>query len=97
MTKTAKNIVHLQRINAAQNMHRFYMLTIQPTLFGEASLIRNWGRIGSSGQTMIETFLYPDDAYTALLRIERQKIRRGYQDATMRQNQSVQTFASSPS
>lgn len=61
-------------------MHRFYLLAIQPTLFGEASLIRNWGRIGSAGQTMIETFQHCDDANTAFLRIERQKIRRGYQD-----------------
>ena len=48
--------VNLHRIDAAQNMRRFYTLTIQPTLFGGASIIRNWGRIGSNGQTMMETF-----------------------------------------
>lgn len=61
-------------------MRRFYMLSIQPTLFGEVSLIRNWGRIGAAGQTMVETFDRPLDAKAAFLRIERQKIRRGYRD-----------------
>ena len=39
--------VHLRRIDPAQNMRRFYSLSIQPTLFGGASLIRDWGRIGT--------------------------------------------------
>ncbi|WP_083869762.1 WGR domain-containing protein [Bradyrhizobium sp. WSM1253] len=37
-------------------MRRFYALFTQPTLFGEMSLIRNWGRIGTSGKTMVQTF-----------------------------------------
>ena len=73
--------VHLHRIDAAQNMRRFYGIAIQPTLFGGASVIRNWGRIGAGGQTMMETFDHPDDANMALLRLERTKRRRGYRDA----------------
>ncbi len=42
--------VHLHRIDPERNMHRFYLLTVQPTLFGGVSVIRNWGRIGSSGR-----------------------------------------------
>lgn len=41
--------LHLRRINPALNMRRFYTLSIQPTLFGGASLVRNWGRIGVGG------------------------------------------------
>ncbi|WP_425291569.1 WGR domain-containing protein [Aminobacter anthyllidis] len=37
-------------------MRRFYGLTLQPTLFGGVSVIRNWGRIGTNGQATIETF-----------------------------------------
>nr|WP_172690558.1 WGR domain-containing protein [Agrobacterium deltaense]ASK48386.1 WGR domain-containing protein [Agrobacterium deltaense] len=73
--------VHLHRIDAAQNMRRYYRIAIQPTLFGGASVVRNWGRIGSGGQTMMETFDHPDDADTALFLIERTKRRRGYRDA----------------
>ncbi|MQB08201.1 WGR domain-containing protein [Agrobacterium tumefaciens] len=73
--------VHLHRVDAAQNMRRHYRIAIQLTLFGGASVIRNWGRIGSGGQTMMQTFDHVDDANTALSRLERTKRRRGYQDA----------------
>ena len=72
--------VHLHRIDAARNMRRFYTLAIQPTLFGGASVIRNWGRIGSNGQTMMETFDSQEDASMTLSRIERTKRTRGYRD-----------------
>lgn len=62
-------------------MRRFYGIAIQPTLFGGASVIRNWGRIGAGGHTMMETFDHPDGANMALSRLERTKRRRGYRDA----------------
>ncbi len=74
--------VHLRRINPDQNMWRFYSLTIQQTLFGGASLVRDWGRIGSRGQSMMETFDTSEDAGVALTRIERSKRRRGYCDVS---------------
>lgn len=72
--------IHLRRIDPAQNMRRFYTLAIQPTLFGGASVIRNWGRIGTNGQSMMETHDQWDDAVMAKVRIERSKRRRGYGD-----------------
>ncbi|WP_432288680.1 WGR domain-containing protein [Aminobacter sp. BA135] len=36
-------------------MCRFHGLTLQPTLFGGASVIPNWGQIGTNEQAMIET------------------------------------------
>ncbi|MGO4562149.1 WGR domain-containing protein [Rhizobiales bacterium 3FA27D7] len=71
--------VHLRRIDPSRNMRRFYTLAIQPTLFGGASVIRNWGRIGTSGQSKMETFDSDDDA--AAVRLERTKRRRGYRDS----------------
>ena len=62
--------VHLRRIDPTRNMRRFYVLTVQLTLFGGASLVRDWGRIGCRGQTMMETFKNPTDAASALKRIE---------------------------
>lgn len=73
--------VHLRRIDATQNMRRFYVLAIQPTLFGGASVIRNWGRIGTNGQSMVQTFDQSEEADSALVRLERSKRRRGYRDA----------------
>lgn len=78
MEKEDRSPVHLRRIDPSQNMRRFYMLAIQPTLFGGASVIRNWGRIGTSGQSMMETFDSEGEAATASTRLERTKRRRGY-------------------
>jgi predicted DNA-binding WGR domain protein len=72
--------VHLRRIDPSQNMRRFYVLAIQPTLFGGASLMRNWGRIGTNGQSMMQTFDRSQEADGAFVRLERAKRRRGYRD-----------------
>ena len=81
--------IHLRRIDPAQNMRRFYSLSVQPTLFGGASLIRDWGRIGTRGQTMMETFDTANNADLAFDRLERSKRRRGYRDAFAAQATSV--------
>lgn len=70
--------LHLRRVDAARNMKRFYMLSIQPTLFGGFSLVRNWGRIGTNGQTMVQTFDGSAEAGEAFGRLERVKRKRGY-------------------
>lgn len=72
--------IHLYRIDPSQNMRRSDALAIQPTLFGGASVVRNWGRIGTNGQSMIETFDSDEDAVSASRRFERMKRRRGYRD-----------------
>lgn len=79
--------IHLHRIDPTRNMHRFYSLSMQPTLFGGTSIIRNWGRIGTRGQAMVQTFDKIDDARSALTRIEASKRRRGY-SAPLRQTLS---------
>ena len=73
--------LHLCRIDATRNMRRFYLLSIQPTLFGGVSLIRNWGRISTSGQVMMQTFEDSAEAGEAFGRLERAKRRRGYASA----------------
>ncbi|WP_409187654.1 WGR domain-containing protein [Bradyrhizobium sp. RDM4] len=78
MPKPEPEPIHLRRIDAAHNMRRFYALSTQPTLFGEMSLIRNWGRIGTSGKTMVQTFDGSAEAIEAFVRLERAKRRRGY-------------------
>ncbi|UPK31496.1 WGR domain-containing protein [Bradyrhizobium sp. 195] len=54
--------------------YAFYALSTQPTLFGEISLIRIWGRIG----TVVQTFDGSADAIEAFRRLERAKRRRVY-------------------
>lgn len=68
----------LRREDPSQNMRRFYRMVIQPDLFGGASLIREWGRIGSPGTVRIDH--HPDEgmALTALMALATEKRRRGY-------------------
>ncbi len=70
--------VQMRRIDPARNMRRFYRLSVQRDLFGRASLVRKWGRIGFRGQMMVET--HPDEgmAITALMKLAAVKKRRGY-------------------
>ena len=48
------------------------------TLFDGWALIREWGRIGSRGQMMIETHSDEDQAVNALMKLARAKQRKGY-------------------
>ena len=51
--------ITLHRTDPAENMRRFYRLDVQPDLFGQWCFIREWGRIGSSGQARITPFPTP--------------------------------------
>ncbi len=70
--------VHLTRIDEEANMRRFYRLSVQPGLFGDWSLIREWGRIGTRGQSMTEWFEGENAADAAGGKLCEQKQRRGY-------------------
>ena len=70
--------VHLTRIDPAQNMARFYDIGLQPTLFGDVAVRRQWGRIGTAGQGLMQTFATAAAAAGAQARLERAKRRRGY-------------------
>ena len=59
-------------------MHRYYRMDVQPDLFGEWCLMREWGRIGSTGQTRVVPFPTPQEAGAALHRQRTAKERRGY-------------------
>ena len=68
----------LYRIDRAKRMHRFYRMDVQPDLFGQWCFLREWGRIGSTGQTRSVPFPTPHEAETALNKQRRAKERRGY-------------------
>ena len=70
--------LHLRRVNTSQNMNRFYHMTAQRDLFGGASLIRVWGRIGTAGRQRIDTFVDEGRAVSALMALSQQKRRRCY-------------------
>ncbi|WP_425502244.1 WGR domain-containing protein [Peteryoungia desertarenae] len=60
-------------------MARYYRMTVQPTLFGEWALVREWGRIGRGGQVKTITCPSESEAASSLATLSHQKTRRGYQ------------------
>ena len=68
----------LDRIEPAANMARYYVLSIEPTLWGELSLIREWGRIGRRGRSRVELHSNQASATEALEIWLERKRRRGY-------------------
>jgi predicted DNA-binding WGR domain protein len=75
-----KHHLVLHRIDPEQGIRRFYSLMIERDLFGTVRLVRNWGRIGTNGQELVEVFPDELEAGEALEAVARAKRRRGYRD-----------------
>jgi predicted DNA-binding WGR domain protein len=75
-------LAHLHRSDPEVNMARFYCIDIAATLFGEVSVLRTWGRIGTLGRTSIETCASAQEAERTASQTLRQKMRRGYLPAS---------------
>ena len=69
--------LYLRRIDPSRNMARYYVLSIQPTLFGGSSVVREWGRIGTRGRCKVELLDELEQAVRIRDRIE-SKRGRGY-------------------
>lgn len=69
----------LHRIDSEQGIWRFYSLMIERDLFRTIRLVRNWGKIDTKGQELVEAF---DELEVgqALEPVARAKRRRGYRD-----------------
>ena len=68
----------LHRIDPEQGIRRFYSLMIERDLFGTVRLVRNWRRIGTTGQELVEIHADELAAGQALEAVARVKRRRGY-------------------
>jgi predicted DNA-binding WGR domain protein len=68
----------LERRDPSCNMARFYVLAIESTLFGDAALVREWGRIGSLGRRRLDLHADMATAAEALDVWLDRKARRGY-------------------
>jgi len=75
------NAVILHRIEPSHNLQRYYRLDVQPDLFGCWMFVREWGRIGSSGQMKKAVFNTLSEARVALERLRQVKEKRGYVDS----------------
>lgn len=71
--------MHLQKSRPDTNLHRFYEMQIVPGLFGNWGLVRNWGRVGSSGQLRTDWFGTEAEAKDARFELHMAKAKRGYE------------------
>jgi len=71
----------LDRTDPQRNMARFYVLSLEPTLFGDAALVREWGRWGRPGRRRLDLFADAEAAAEALEDWLRKKTKRGYRVA----------------
>ena len=69
----------LTRTDPPNNVHRLYCMEIVRGLFGEWSLVREWGRIGQSGQVRVDWFPSEGAGKDARFDIQIQKAKRGYE------------------
>ena len=72
--------ITLRRIDATKHVNRFYRLDVQPDLFGQWSLVRKWGRIGSAGTLLVQSYPTQAEAEATAARVRRLKERKGYYD-----------------
>lgn len=79
---TSVQLLVLERREPAANMARFYVLSLEETLFGDTALVREWGRLGTNGQRRLDLFAARAQASEALETWLGRKLRRGYERQT---------------
>ena len=71
-------ICYLVKTDETKNQRRFYSMHLLPTLFGDWSLVREWGRLGFGGTVRFDPFPTEQSALKALDTIKSAKLKRGY-------------------
>ena len=69
----------LTLIDVSDNTYRYYRMEIMPGLFGDWSLVREWGRIGLPGEIRVDWYDTEVAAKDARFDIQMQKAQRGYE------------------
>lgn len=72
-------MMELRKIDPTKNMRRFYRLSVEPTLFGDFALVREWGRVGAKRGRIKEDWLpTAQEAQNALALALKVRLNRGY-------------------
>ena len=72
------NEIYLEKIDPNLNMSRYYRLSIERTLFGEWSMVREWGRVGCRGQSREQWCATREEALVLLASHHARRLQRGY-------------------
>jgi predicted DNA-binding WGR domain protein len=69
---------YLEKLDPAKRQARFYALHLTQTLFGNWTLVREWGRIGSLERVAVDWFATFEEAYRAMDKKAQEKLRKEY-------------------
>ena len=72
------NRIYLERHDPDKNLHRFYQMFVTPGIFGDWSLVREWGRVGSPGTVRKDWFDKEEEAVIAGEKLREAKQKKGY-------------------
>lgn len=70
--------IDMKRVDRSCNMDRFYSVQVLKDLFGEHCVLRQWGRRGTRGQSLMNSYRTEDEAEGAVSKLIKQKLGRGY-------------------
>jgi hypothetical protein len=56
LRSSSVEMAYLTRTDPTRNINRFYVVDITPTLFGDWTVLREWGRRGSSGTVRLTSY-----------------------------------------
>lgn len=70
---------YLERHNPDKNKYRFYQKYVSPSIFGDWSLVREWGRVGSPGTVRKEWIDSEEKSVIARQTLCDTKRKKGYQ------------------
>lgn len=65
-------------VDPTKNRRRFYTLAWQPGLWGEATLVRTWGRLGRRGRSLAKTYAGQESAEEEIGHLIRRRLQHGY-------------------
>lgn len=68
----------LTRTEPSRNIDRFYLVQVMPGLFGDWTVLREWGRRGSPGTVRLSSYERQDEAATAERRTIKRRLQHGY-------------------
>ncbi|MBT5229152.1 MAG: WGR domain-containing protein [Methylococcales bacterium] len=71
----ASRLINRQKDNKTD---RFYHLFITEDLFGDVMLIKEYGKVGSAGIVLKNSFISVGDASVAMKCAEKRMLRKGY-------------------
>ena len=71
-------MILLIRKEQEKNIARFYLIQVVPGLFGQWAVLREWGRLGYSGQVRRDWYCDENAARLASEGLLEQKLNRGY-------------------